>query len=616
MAEKVAILDAGAQYGKCIDRRVRELNVESDVLPMNTPAEQLRSYKAIIISGGPESVYDPKAPRCDRAVFDLGIPVLGICYGMQLMNYMFGGAVVKTDVREDSTECITIKPGVPLFKNLDLEQQVLLTHGDAVTRVAQGFDTVARSDGCIAAIVNKDRALYGVQFHPEVGRTEHGTQMLRNFLYEIAGCKGTYTIEDRRTTAERQILDYVGDEKVLALLSGGVDSTVLAALLLKTLGPSRIHALHVNNGFMRSGESAKVHAALSELGLQMHTVDASQEFYNSRTVVDGRMTARLCETIAPEDKRVIIGNEFVQVFNREQQRLNLETSRLYLAQGTLRPDLIESASALASGKANKIKTHHNDTPLVRELRAQGRVLEPLKDLHKDEVRALGEALGLSHDFVWRQPFPGPGLAVRTLCADTPYMTADFHDVHHGLQRYCGNGVASALLPVRTVGVQDDERSYKYVVALSGHSDWPALFELAKQLPKRFPVNRVVHMFGEEERGPVTTITPTYLTPEPIGQLRQADDVVNTLLQRYGLMRSLSQVPVISVPLPFGTPGARTIAIRTFITDDFMTGVAARPGKEMPHECLDEMVRGILRVPGISRVLYDMTGKPPGTTEWE
>jgi GMP synthase (glutamine-hydrolysing) len=283
----------------------------------------------------------------------------------------------------------------------------------------------------------------------------------------------------------------------------------------------------------------------------------------------------------------------------------------------LRPDLIESASHLASSKAAVIKTHHNDTELVRELRAKGRVIEPLKDYHKDEVRELGAMLGLPQELVWRQPFPGPGLAIRLLCADKPYITDDFEQIGQQLKNFEDAQTSVHLLPVRTVGVQGDGRSYNYLAALSGEADWQQLFDKAREIPKRIhQINRVVYVFGDKLTGPVNEITPTFPEPEALAQLRLADRHVNEVLRKYGLHESLSQVPVVSFPVYFGKAGKRSIGIRTFITNDFMTGVPAVPGKQIPIEALDEIVKRVLAVPGIARVAYDLTSKPPGTTEWE
>jgi GMP synthase (glutamine-hydrolysing) len=307
----------------------------------------------------------------------------------------------------------------------------------------------------------------------------------------------------------------------------------------------------------------------------------------------------------------------MKVMEQVVSELKLEPKNTVLAQGTLRPDLIESASHLASSKAAVIKTHHNDTPLVRELRAAGRVIEPLQDYHKDEVRELGTMLGLPQDLVWRQPFPGPGLAIRLLCATKPYITDDFDDIERKLAEFEDAETSAHLLPVRTVGVQGDGRSYNYIAALSGKQDWAKLMATAREIPKRVhAVNRVVYVFGDKLTGSVRGITPTYLEPEAISQLRIADECVNGILRKYGLSESLSQVPVISFSVHFGQVGKRSIGIRTFITNDFMTGVPAMPGEQIPAEALEEIVKKMLKVPGIARVVYDLTSKPPGTTEWE
>jgi len=621
MVEKLAILDAGAQYGKVIDRRVRELNVFSELLPMNSPVSSLKEYKAVIISGGPESVYDKNAPKHDPLIFGMNIPILGICYGMHLMSYAHEGVIRRKSVREDGQEVVRINNSSKLFHGLGLEEKVLLTHGDSVINPGKGFVVIANSPNrIIAAIENPAKRLYGVQFHPEVDLTVNGRKVLHNFLYNIAGFSGDYTLEDREAKAVGYIRGCVGDKEVLVLVSGGVDSSVCAALLNKALGPEKIHALHIDNGLMRLNESLKVKEALEKTGLKLRVVDASQDFYNSITTVKGNETKKLNEAVSPEEKRNIIGDAFMRVAERAVRELGLNPNNVYLAQGTLRPDLIESASTIASSKADVIKTHHNDTALVRELRKKGMVVEPLKDYHKDEVRVLGKSLGLPDELVWRQPFPGPGLGVRIICADKPYINDDFGMINQQLKDYYANdSISATLLPIQTVGVQGDGRSYSYLVGLSGEKDWDELFRMAKDIPKRIhKVNRIAYLFGEKITSPINNITITHITPDVIKQLQLADDIVNQALIKYGLLRKLSQVPIISFPLGFGIEGARSIAIRTFITNDFMTGVPAVPGsEEMPLEALDEMVGRILsEVNGISRVAYDLTSKPPGTTEWE
>ncbi len=615
---QVAILDAGAQYGKVIDRRVRELGIESVLLPFQTPAEELKKYKAIILSGGPESVYSPKAPAFDKALFELGIPILGICYGMQLINYVSGGTVKLKDRREDGECIITVSPDSKLFAGLESTQEVLMSHGDTVDQVASGFRAVADSDGLIAAMENPDRQIYGVQFHPEVDLSKNGKKILANFLLQIAKVPATFTVSDRKAEALKTIRQKVGDSQVLVLVSGGVDSAVCAALLKEALKPEQIIALHIDHGFMRKDESKKVVSALKNIGLDVLSVDASTTFAKATTAIQGQKTLPLKEVTAPEEKRKIIGDTFVKVTEEELAKLHLNLDNVFLVQGTLRPDLIESASTLASSKADTIKTHHNDTQLIRDLRERGRVIEPLSEYHKDEVRELGTQLGLPTELVWRQPFPGPGLAIRILCATEPYQTETFDDVQQQLHKFAGDEVTTALLPVRTVGVQGDGRTYSYLAALSGKTDWPALFDLARKIPKHVhQVNRVVYVFGEKLDTVPSTITPTLLTKDVLNQLREADDIVNQVLLKYDLIRSLSQVPVVLFPVNFGEEGKRAIGIRTFITNDFMTGVPALPGKDIPEEALKEMVDRIqANDPQVVRVVYDLTSKPPGTTEWE
>lgn len=615
MVQKVAILDAGAQYGKLIDRKVRELCVESELLPLNASTAELVNYAAFIISGGPESVYAENAPLFNPEIFTLGKPVLGICYGMQLLNHFFGGQVEKTTIREDGQAQISLDLSSPLFSGLAQIETVLLTHGDSITRVAPGFSTTAKSTNAVAAIENTEKNLYGVQFHPEVDLTSNGRKMLQNFLYNIAHISPTYTLISREEAAINYLQQFKG-KNVLLLVSGGVDSTVCAALLNKALGAESVYAVHIDNGFMRLNESNAVKKALEKIGIELHVIDAAEDFYNATTIVEGKKTAALCEVTSPELKRKIIGDTFVQIAEKTIKQSGFDPSLTFLAQGTLRPDLIESASSIASGKASAIKTHHNDSPLVRQLRQSGKVIEPLKDYHKDEVRELGKQLGLPEEITQRQPFPGPGLSVRIICVDKPVLTSTFNSINNALASLNTEEVSVTLLPIQTVGVQGDARTYKHLVALSGKQNWPLLFKLANEIPKRFhEVNRVLYVFGERLET-VKEITLTHLTKDVVFQLQQADRAVNAVLSKYGLLKKLSQVPVILFPVNFGVPGSRGIAIRPFITNDFMTGVPAVPGKDIPQKALDEIVFEVLKTRGISRVAYDLTAKPPATTEWE
>jgi len=458
---------------------------------------------------------------------------------------------------------------------------------------------------------------------------------------------------------------------VLMLLSGGVDSTVCCALLHKALDPEQVVAVHIDNGFMRKGESAAVEESLAGVGLKVTVVKSSLEFQEGHTIVyEGeeetkteKKTSLLCQTTDPELKRKIIGDTFMNVANRIIQELGLDPEKVILGQGTLRPDLIESASSLATegaAAASCIKTHHNDTMLVRQLREKGRVVEPLKDFHKDEVRALGKELGLPTELTMRHPFPGPGLAIRVLCSNgDSVIERDFAEtqvlsrlvvayssmvsVGHALlnrieavttpeereqlmvrsrrQKY-----TATLLPIRTVGVQGDQRSYSYALGISSAEDpcWEDLAYFTKLVPRVcHNINRVCYVFGGPVEHPVTEVTPTYLTPQVLATVRQADYLAQQVLQSSGSVNAVTQMPIVLIPVHFDrsqmerVPSCcRSVVIRPFVTQDFMTGVPALPGKHLSTEVISKMVSEIGTVPGISRVLYDLTPKPPGTTEWE
>lgn len=649
--EYVLILDAGSQYGKVIDRRVRELRVETRVLPLETPASQIQSdplLKAIIISGGPNSVYAPDAPKFDCEIFSCGKPVLGICYGMQMMCRVYKGTVEKQGVREDGQDRISILNDCPIFQGLERNgEQVLLTHGDSVIQPGEGLTVVARSStNTIAAIEDRKRGIFGVQFHPEVDLTIHGKDMLRNFL-RLAGCSFSFTMQDRQRQAIDGIRQTVSPgQKVLCLLSGGVDSTVCAALLMRALPPQDVICLHIDHGFMRQNESSSVVEALGAIGVKVHVVNAQETFSKATTVIPASathgeyVTGALIEVVNPEEKRKIIGDTFIAVTKQAVQSIGLDFDTLKVAQGTLRPDLIESGSLIASQKADAIKTHHNDTALVRELRAKGKIIEPLRDYHKDEVRQLGRDLGLPEALVMRQPFPGPGLAVRTLCSTSPCLDESYRATLPLLKELVSSGsgksllqspeheslreagLHACLLPVRSVGVQGDGRTYAFPCAISmpclpSPQQWNAIFSLAKAIPKHaHRINRVVFVFG----APVdecSSITSTTLTPFAVQRTREADARVTSILHAKGLATVLSQVPVILLPVDFGATGKHSVVVRAFITNDFMTGVPALPGdKNFPTDTLEEIVHSVSQLGFVSRVMYDVTPKPPATTEWE
>ena len=615
---RIAILDPGAQYGKLIDKTVRKLGVESQIVDLAASSEELADYDAYILAGGGSSVHDADAPKYNAEIFGLGKPILGICYGLQLIVKEFGGTVEKLDTREDGPIAITVERDTTFFEGTPKSQIVLMTHGDTVTKLPEGFELDATSGGLTAAISNASKNIYGVQFHPETDLTVHGSQLISNFLFKVAGLSANYTLEDRHQEALKEIRDTVGSRDVLLFVSGGVDSTITALLMAEAKLAGAVHAVHVDHGMMRQNESDVVEIALKAAGIDLDLVRDPDFFMNAITDIRGTTSKALKDTTDPEEKRAIIGDAFIKLRNREIERLGLDADNTVLAMGTLRPDLIESASEMASSNAKVIKTHHNDTPLVRELRKRNQVIEPLKELHKDEVRELGAKLGAPDELVWRHPFPGPGLGIRLLCAEEPYMMDDFKEVTAQLAKHATDSIKTTLLPVRTVGVQGDDRTLSYLAALSGEEDWPTLQKIAREIPKSVHgVNRIVYVFGDAlTETSQDKITVTYPSKDAFDQLRIADDAATKVLQKHGLNKAVAQMPIVSFPVNFGKEGKRSIGIRTMITNDFMTGDIALPGRDLPVDVVHEMVAEILKDDSIVRVVYDLTSKPPGTTEWE
>ena len=491
--QKILILDFGGQYTQLIARRVRECHVYSEVVPWHISADEARARQpmGIILSGGPASVTDPDAPRCDPAIYEMGVPVLGICYGMQLTAALLGGAVERAAEREYGRVTVRMKEQVGLLSGLSPASGCWMSHTWQVSQCPPGFRVIAETDNCpVAAMANEERRVYGVQFHPEVTHTEEGRKIIRNFLTDICGCAGDWTMDAYAETAIRQIREIVGETgTVLLALSGGVDSSVAAALIHRAIG-NRLTCVFVDHGLLRKGESAQVCRVFSELfPVRFVRADAAERFFNDlKGVTD------------PEQKRHIIGRDFIEVFKDTAKDLG----RLdYFAQGTIYPDVIESGQGTG---AAVIKSHHNVGGLPREL-GFTELIEPLRMLFKDEVRALGEALGLPHELVWRQPFPGPGLAIRIIGAVTPEKAqivresdAIFREeiARAGLAEKV-NQYFTVLTGVHSVGVMGDERTYDYTVALRAvttddfmTADWARLpYDLIARVSERI-VNEVPH----------------------------------------------------------------------------------------------------------------------------
>ncbi len=503
--QAILVLDFGAQYSQLIARRIREQKVFSAVLPCNAQIEEIRKYSpvGIILSGGPSSVYDQDAPTADPQVFRLGLPVLGICYGLQFMAHMLGGKVRAAKRREYGHAQVSLMEESELFTGLPRSLEVWMSHGDEALELPSGFRLIAESAGAVAGIEDASRKLFAVQFHPEVRHTKLGTEILRNFVLNICHAKPTWTPQHFVDETVAVVRDQVGSGRAICALSGGVDSAVAATLVdraLKDGSKSRLTSVFVNNGVLRKNEFEKVQASLRDkLGLHVVAVDATDRFLS-----------KLSGVTDPEKKRKIIGNEFIAVFDEEAQRIEKDEGEVgWLVQGTLYPDVIESVSV--RGPSQVIKSHHNVGGLPEKMKLK--LIEPLKELFKDEVRKIGRDLGMPEEILQRQPFPGPGLAVRILGEVTPERLAILRDCDEivvneikvaGLYTKIWQSFA-VLLPVMSVGVMGDQRTYAYTCAVRAvHSedgmtaDWaPLPHEVLKTISTRIVnevqgVNRVVY----------------------------------------------------------------------------------------------------------------------------
>ncbi len=515
VSSTIVILDFGSQYTQLIARRIREFNVFSVVLPCTASLEKILALepKGIVLSGGPSSVYDDAAPKADKAILDTGLPILGICYGLQFMTHHLGGRVVPAGAREYGHAEVTVVDETPLFRGLPTTLSVWMSHGDHAESLAPGFRVTARTSHAIAGIADEARKMWAVQFHPEVVHTKQGVELLRNFAVDICGAKQDWTPENFIASTVAKIREQVGPTgHAICGLSGGVDSSVAAVLVARAIG-DRLTCIFVNNGVLRKNEFETVQKTMrEELHLNVVAVDASERFLS-----------KLAGVTDPEKKRKAIGNEFIAVFDDEAANLLAANaagnSVAWLVQGTLYPDVIESASV--HGPSHVIKSHHNVGGLPEDMKLK--LIEPLRDLFKDEVRRIGRDLQMPDEILERQPFPGPGLAVRILGEVTPERVAILQEADAictaeikkaGLYRKVWQSFA-VLLPIKTVGVMGDQRTYAYTCAIRAvesedgmTADWAALpYEVLRAISSRIVsevrgINRVVYDITSKPPGTI------------------------------------------------------------------------------------------------------------------
>jgi len=633
----IAVLDAGGQYCHLLARRVREVGVQSHVLPIDTSAVQLAGISGIIISGGPRSVTEAGSPRIHPSILSMAVPILGICYGHQLLAATMPGGQVKPSYSREygiatlqldtaglkplTTEAATLV-AVPtavgrglssasegtrpvaqgfspaeLFDGIPTESRVWVSHGDSVERLPDGFEVLGSTTDCaVAAMRHASLRIYGVQFHPEVTHSEFGQRILENFVRRVCRCTSNWKPSSAETidAIEADIRARVGPTKnVLFFVSGGVDSSVAYKLCADALGQERVHGVYVDTGFMRKNESADVMTAYEKAGFRnVRLRDASVEFL-----------AAVGSETNPETKRKRIGVAFLAVENDVLE--HLPAGEWLLGQGTIYPDTIESGGTRESAL---IKTHHNRVPeLLRRIEA-GEIVEPLVQFYKDEVREIGRALGLPVRLIEKQPFPGPGLAVRFLCTDAAAAwseNAKLSEVASGFN------LQARVLPVRGVGVQGDERTYAHTALLTGEYDERRIAELSPTITNSLrDVNRVVFWAGAKGSIEEFHVEPTTTSREGLDVLREADARVRDILAEYDTQKRIWQCPVVMLPLK--RHGESTIAIRPVESHDGMTAQYSR----LPWPVIERITSAVLQVPGVGALLYDVTNKPPATIEWE
>ncbi len=598
----IAVLDFGSQYAHLIAKRIRQGGAYAEIFSPAASVDELAHAQGLILSGGPASVFAADAPAFNPELLGLEIPILGLCYGHQLLAQTFGGTIENTGQGEFGKARLQATGASPLWEGVSLPTQVWMSHQDSVTQLPEGFVCVGETHpGAHTALRHTQRPVFTFQFHPEVKDSHGGDQMLQNFA-RLCGLEGTWSMEQFVEDTCARIQEEVGSRRVLMFLSGGVDSSVAFALLNTALGTDRVKGLFIDNGFMRQNEGVQIMERYQALG------------YSNVEARD--YSAAFLEAVAgitdPQEKRHRIGATFIQMRDRFLQELDLQAEDWVLGQGTLYPDIIESGG---TQHANVIKSHHNRVQEVLDLMASGHVVEPLKELYKDEVRQVGTLLGLPEALVWRHPFPGPGLSINVLCSEgadsCPPQTAE------RLRQQLEPPVEVDVLPVRSVGVQGDLRTYAPPAVLwQTPRDWDWLEATSITLTNRVrEINRVVLGLGRNHgtsfAGSTFVERSAYCTKDRLDTLREADALATHALEANGLMRDIFQLLVILLPLSADGTGD-SVVLRPVVSEDVMTAQFAR----LDWTLLDPLTEQLLAVPGIDAVFYDITHKPPATFGWE
>ncbi len=630
--DKMVVLDFGSQYAHLIAKRFRMLGYYSEIALPSTDLDVFENCKGIVFSGGPSSVYDEKVPEFNSEILNLDIPILGLCYGHYIVQLGYNGKVGKADVGEFGFAQLNLNPEVksPLFEGIESSQQVWMSHQDGVLQMGEGFEVVGSTKDCpFAATQNLAKKRFSLQCHCEVKDTPCGNQIFENFA-KYCGMEKNWDQDTVLQIILEQIKADAGDRNVLLFLSGGVDSTITFALLNKALGQDRVLGLHIDNGFMRKNESANVADAYHKFGFDNFIVeDASESFLGA-----------IAGLTDPQKKRMAVGENFITVRNDVVAKQHLDESNWLLAQGTLYPDIIESGGTKNS---NVIKTHHNRVQGIQDLIAKGLIIEPIRDLYKDEVRAIGKKLGLSDELVMRHPFPGPGLSINVLCNDGKEKEQDMQELPLAqkeldaiaLNMFCENCSANlkrSVLPVRSVGVQGDFRTYRF----------PAVLDFGAAKEKEYPEVKdgMRHFPGKREKIEAASSTITnaakymnrtciklyqkpgvddedlkiqegYCDRRRLDQLREVDNIVLTELHKSGWYDKIFQH--LTIDLPYATSADRaSFVLRPVVSEDVMTARFAM----LPKELLGNIVAQIADLPFVDALYFDATNKPPATFGWE